>query len=169
MERLLPYILILALTGFSFFLWQENLELRQDLDRLVDKTAATSAAEHEETPELASYMGSLQRHTLKCGLAIQSGNKELVEFYLHEIEETLEEIEERIPEHDGIVIAKRSQNFMTPKLKQFDRSVDSGDWKRIKSDYKGLVAGCNDCHQATEHGFIRISPEIPANPYNQEF
>lgn len=132
--------------------------------------AFTSCAfiSHEEV-ELAPYMGSLQRFSQKLGYAAEAKNEELVEFYLHEIEETLDELEATVPEHEGLPIAKPIRVIMFPLIEALEEAAHNSDWKKASTGYKDLIDGCNRCHAATEHEFIKITPASGGSPYNQKF
>jgi hypothetical protein len=121
-----------------------------------------------EEKELAPYMGELQRHTHKLGLAIAAENAKLSEFYLAEIMEMLDEIVRDVPEHDGWPIADSIRTIMYPLTPALRSSLAGGDWAGGRAHYERLVDGCNRCHAATEHEFIRM--RIPDhNPFNQDF
>lgn len=119
-------------------------------------------------PELASYMGELQHHTHKLNLAVESENAILAGFYLHEVEEVCEQIERLFPRHDGHAVAELARAMLEPQLLALRGSVESSDWDRARAGVSGLIAGCNGCHAAAEHGFIRIEV-TNGNPFNQSF
>src|SRR5690554_4654739 len=63
-------------------------------------------ANEEEEIELAPYMANLQRHSQKLGYSIAARNQPLAAFYLEELEEALETLQNEVPEHDGMPIAQ---------------------------------------------------------------
>lgn len=47
--------------------------------------------------------------------------------------------------------------------------MEEGDWPVIYERLEATIQACNQCHEATDHGFIRITAEPRPNPYNQRF
>lgn len=121
-----------------------------------------------ESIDLAQAMGELQRHSHKLGLSIQARNLPLADFYLHELEEVLEDIE-KVPEYDGFPIADLSRAMMTPLMDELEAGAKAGDWPRVERGYHALIAGCNQCHVATDHAFIVMLPGTGPSPFNQQF
>ncbi len=127
-----------------------------------------SPAPKEPAPELAASMGDLQRFAHKLGLSLHHANQPLAEFYLHEMEETLEEISEKIPTHDGLPIKDLLSTILLPPLAQLEKALKHGDFEQSLQLWPGVIQSCNRCHAATEHAFIRIG-DIRENPFNQDF
>jgi hypothetical protein len=125
-------------------------------------------AETEEV-ELAPFMGNLQRYSQKLGYSIQARNGPLAEFYLHEVGEVFEELEEKVPVHDGIPIAQNLQVTIRPRIEQLEESLEGSDWDRVDADYRQLIDGCNECHGISEHSFVHILPANGTSPFNQRF
>ena len=122
----------------------------------------------EPAPELAASMGDLQRFAHKLGLSLHHSNQPLAQFYLHEMEETLEEISDKIPTHDGLPIKALLSTILLPPLSQLDSALEHGDFEQSLKAWPNVIQACNRCHAATEHAFIRIS-DIRENPFNQDF
>lgn len=131
-------------------------------------TVAT-AAEDGEDHDLIGNMGSLQYFSHKLDLSIRAQNRELVDFYAHEIEETIEATTE-IEAYHGKPVGELTEAMLTPAFERFEQAVDdaSGGWGNIDDRFGELVDACNACHQATEYGFINIQ-RSDANPYMQSF
>jgi hypothetical protein len=119
-------------------------------------------------PELAGYMSDLQHHTHKLTLSIEAENAALAEFYLHELGEVAEQIEQLVPEHDGIPVSDLAARLLDPRLVALRGALARGRWDEAKSGLGELVAACNDCHAAAGHGFIRVEVRT-ANPSSQSF
>lgn len=133
--------------------------------------AATTAAASEESEDhdLIGLMGQMQYFSHKLDLAIRAQNRELVDFYAHEIEETLEAATE-IEEYHGKPVGELTEAMLALVFERFEQAVDdqSGGWEAIDTRFGELVDTCNACHQATEYGFINIQ-RTDANPYMQSF
>lgn len=130
------------------------------------------APTHDQEPELATFMGTLQRHSMKLGYSIDGRNQPLAAFYLHETREVLAELRElhqRVPEGDGLPIGKTSHIIMTPSLEMLADNLKKPDWPTAELAYHALIKGCNDCHTATQHQFIVVLPAQGPPPFNQKF
>ncbi|PEN13277.1 hypothetical protein CRI94_11600 [Longibacter salinarum] len=132
--------------------------------------AAAEDEEHgEEEAELAIYMSRVQRWTHKTALAVDAENGELSEFYLHELEETLETIQMEAPVYEGYEVGKLTNEILVPEVEALDSYVDEGDWSGAREQLTTLSNACNQCHAATDHGFIRIQLEDLDRPFAQSF
>ncbi len=134
--------------------------------------AAASQTQHsaeEEAPELAAYMSDLQRWAHKAALSVEAQNGPLAEFYLHELEETVEAVQEGVPTYEGHAIGPLTEQILVPSLEALDAAVDAGDWPLAAERLRGVAQSCNTCHDATGHGFVRIQLGDVANPYAQSF
>ena len=131
--------------------------------------AVAMASEDGEDHDLIGNMGTLQYFSHKLDLSIRHENRELVDFYAHEIDETIEATTEIEAYHDKPV-GDLTAAMLVPAFERFEQAVDdeNGDWKAIDSRFDELINACNACHQATEYGFINIE-RTDANPYMQSF
>ena len=119
-------------------------------------------------PELAGFMADLQHHTHKLDLSIAAENPELAAFYLHEVEEVAEQVVRLFPLHDGAAVAPLVRSLLLPRLGALRGAIDASRWDDARRGLGDLVAGCNACHAAAGHGFIRVEV-TDANPFNQSF
>lgn len=121
----------------------------------------------EEPVELAVLMFRFQVHAEKLWHAGQAGNQPLAGFYLHELEETLEEIEHAGLVEDGHDLSAMSISMLGPPLEATERAVDEGG--DFAAAYEQLVAGCNACHVASDHGFVVITVPTGSALSHQSF
>jgi|TARA_B110000977_G_scaffold201552_1_gene296826 hypothetical protein len=145
---------------------------------LASICATTSAAEfleHEEQgrKELATYMAELQVLTHKLGLSIEAKNRPLIRFYLHESLVLIEDIQESLPEYEGIPVALYMDRMALPAYQtlreRYDTSQDRPKYfDHISTAYDGLITTCNTCHASSSHDYIRIKRNS-FNPYLQDF
>lgn len=147
-------------------------ELNSSIEDKRSETVQTSmekSEEDEEGYEVAKAMGYLQKYSHKLYLAGSNENWELSEFYAHEIEETVEEIEEAKIVDDGYDISALVGTMTNPAFEKVEKSIHDQDASAFADSYKLLVQSCNACHQTTEHEFIKI--EVPSNGavFNQNF
>lgn len=123
----------------------------------------------EEHAELAIYMSRMQRWTHKAALAVEAENGELSDFYLHELEETIETVQMEVPVYEGYEIGTLTETILVPEVEALDGYVDEDDWDGAQTQLAALSNACNQCHAATDHGFIRIQLEDLDRPFTQTF
>lgn len=131
--------------------------------------AAADAAHAEEEPELAVYMSQMQRWAHKTALAAQAQNKPLADFYLHELEETVGAVQSEVPTYEGHAIGQLTEQMLVPSLDSLDAVVDAEDWTEAGARLRQVARSCNQCHAATDHGFVQIQLDGVENPYAQSF
>lgn len=116
-------------------------------------------------PGLGEFMFDIQVHHAKLWFAGQNKNWKLADFEIHEIMEAIDDIKtfntDR-PETKSLVMIN------TP-LDSVNAAIAQKNPEAFKSSFILLTNTCNNCHQATEHGFNVI--KIPDSPpvSNQTF
>lgn len=162
-----------AVMGMAVILFALAGCLRED--RTPQKTAPSAGlaplTANEEAPELAFLMGELQRLTHKMALSAEAGNAELAGFYMYESLEQLAKIQADAPEYEGQPIALLIDRMSLPVYEPLKAAVAEKPLNkdRLIKGVEMVVQGCNACHAATLHGFIRITPGTETNPFNQSF
>ena len=129
---------------------------------------ANLAPSPEEEIEIAPYMGELQRFSQKLGFAMKAHNKPLSDFYLQEVSEVLDHLK-TVKEHDGFPIGETVVKIMDPIMGDLKTALEKDRWQDALTYYPGLIEGCNNCHAATEHEYIQITPAEGKPPFNQKF
>ena len=116
-------------------------------------------------PGFGEFMSSIQVHHNKLWFAGQNENWKLADFEMHEIEETLEAIQQYQTER------KESQKIgmLQPALDSISSAIQQKNISLFKGSYTLLTNTCNNCHRATDFEFNVVKiPETP--PFsNQEF
>ena len=116
---------------------------------------------------LVAKMTSLQYFTHKTALSIDAENKQLTGFYLHELEETLEELEE-INSYHGKPIGKLVKTILHPAFEKLEDEAKGRDWDATSKALDNLINSCNECHDSTGYRFLKIK-RTSENPYFQSF
>ena len=118
---------------------------------------------------LSPHMADLHRQVHKLGLSIDAQNGELADFYIKELGETITYVAGKFPEYDGHKVGALMPVMLNPYLTPLGKAIAAADWKAASPAYDTLIAsGCNGCHMATQHAFIKIERN-KANPYGQSF
>ena len=123
--------------------------------------------EANEDVELAHLMANLQYFLHKTSLSITATDPRLVEFYIHELEESIEVIE-GIKDYEGYPIGELTKAMLLPSFEIFEKSIKKNDANAAHSAYLNLIQACNNCHTATNHEFIKIK-QNESNPFLQSF
>lgn len=112
--------------------------------------------EAKEEIEVANMMLYFQHYATKLYFAGLNQNRDLVQFYLHELEEKAESFEKVGVVDEGKNISKLMKGIFLPVL-------DSFQTHPFLEAYTLMVTKCNQCHEASGYPFIRITnPEKPA-------
>ncbi len=120
--------------------------------------------------ELAAYMSQLQIYTHKLSLSLDAGNKELGAFYFHESLALLDEIQEKVPEYEGIPVAVYVDRYGLPAYEGLRQELRKSEIDRnaLNKGMDAVIKSCNTCHAASQHGFIKIKRNS-VNPFYQDF
>jgi hypothetical protein len=116
-------------------------------------------------PGLGEFMTGIQLHHAKLWFAGQSQNWPLADFEIHEIDESLDDINEFCKDRPEV----KSIGMLKPAIDSVTDAIRQKDLKLFKTSFSLLTNTCNNCHKATDHGFNVVI--IPANPPvpNQDF
>ncbi len=125
-------------------------------------------ANSEGDVALAQEMSHLQGFMHKTGLSLRAGNMEAADFYVHEIEETLDVVM-TVEEYDGYPIGELVKTMLVPSFESFEDALRSGDSTASLEAYLTVIETCNACHTVTAHGFIKIEDRSHTNPFMQSF
>lgn len=125
-----------------------------------------TASDDPEEVELAELMGQMQLYLHKLQLSSLAANSELASFYLHELEELSGVVVETVSTYDGHEVGKLTASILVPRIQSAEDQIE--DQEGLLQAVKGVTEACNNCHQATAHGFIKITFSRN-NPFNQEF
>lgn len=117
--------------------------------------------------DILKYMGNLQYFTHKAWLAVNAKNAGLANFYAHEMESTIEQIE-AIETFDGHTVGKLASTMLVPEFVKLETAIKAAQWGDVEKAFARTVDACNRCHQATDHGFLKIELNSH-NPYMQSF
>jgi hypothetical protein len=131
--------------------------------------AGAAGAAEQYVPGLGEFMSATQVRHAKLWFAGDAKNWELAAFELDEIKEGLEDAAKLHPTHDGIAVAQLIKANLDAPLSALAKAIGEKDRSGFRRAFDALTAGCNACHTAAAHAFIRI--ERPARPpvSNQDF
>ncbi len=109
-------------------------------------------------PGFGEFMSGIQVHHEKLWFAGVAQNWELADFELGEIKEALDGIREYNYDRPE----SKSLPMIAPAIDSMAYAIQKKDPRSFKSGFILLTNTCNNCHQATKHGFNVIKiPETP--------
>lgn len=120
-------------------------------------------------PGLGDLMQSLQLRHAKLWFAAGGEHWQLAAFELHEIDENLERIAYWHPHSEGVAMAPAVKAYTGQGRYALAQSIEARDMAAFAPAYDRLTAGCNACHEATGHAFIRIQRPSEPPVSNQQF
>lgn len=127
--------------------------------------AAPSAAAEEEDLEVAVVMARMDRYHEKWWQAGKLGNAELAKFYLHELEEAMEEVADAHVVEDGRDVSAHMRTYGLSVVKQLAGTLEQEGVSAMHADADVLVNTCNSCHTACGVPFIRVrTPHEAVSP-----
>lgn len=164
---LISLLIVIVLTIFTF---NNNSNLTSKIDILETQLQAipSNAIEKEISFDLIGAMGKLQYFANKLYYSLDAKNQELTKFYTHEIEETMEAVEEAQVYDDGVDVSKNMATYGLKGLENFEKFMEQNP-DDFKNHYKNLINSCNACHVASEHAFIIITEPLSPVVSNQKF
>lgn len=162
MKPLILYLLLAFLFLFSIYQFREIKVLKTQTNHLRIEMKQLMLEKATDYYELADAMTNLQRHANKLWFAGKNKNWELANFYAHEIEEAMEEIEKREVMEEDINISKLIPLMGYPAVKKVEESIKQEDIEAFNLEYANLITNCNSCHKAAKYSMIQI--KIPDQP-----
>lgn len=116
-------------------------------------------------PGLGEFMSGIQVHHEKLWFAGINQNWKLADFEINEIKEAIDDIQNYCTDRPE----RKSIPMIEPPIDSISQAIQQKNEALFKSAFITLTNTCNNCHQATEHGFNVI--KVPDSPpfSNQEF
>ena len=134
-------------------------KLQTKIDSLQKELAETYK------PGFGEFMSGIQIHHAKLWFAGQNQNWALADFEVHEIQESLDDIQKFCTDRPET----KAITMINPAIDSISNAIAQKDPGRFKSSFVLLTNTCNSCHKATEHGFnvVTIPTNLPV--VNQDF
>jgi len=116
-------------------------------------------------PGLGEFMTGIQVHHAKLWFAGQNQNWALADFEIHEMQESLEDIQKFCRDRPEV----KAIGMINPAFDSINNAIRLKNIVLFKSGFILLTNTCNNCHQATKHEFNVVT--IPTGPpvTNQDF
>jgi hypothetical protein len=155
-QNILLYSLIAFLFLLTFGLYTKVQSLESEIHEL-------------KKPELYVIMNQMLEQVHKLSYSVGYENSELADFYIHELEEAIEDIIDADVEYGGQPVGQLTQTMLLPALELLEDALDARDWMQVREKLGVLVQSCNNCHAATGYSSIVVLEKAEVNPFNQKF
>jgi hypothetical protein len=134
-------------------------ELQNRIDSLQQKV------NDSYKPGLGEFMSNIQMHHAKLWFAGINQNWALADFEVHEIEESLEDVQKYQSGREETKMI----SIIYPPLDSVKSAIKNKNLKSFKGNFTLLTNTCNTCHQTAKFEFNKV--KIPDSPpfSNQEF
>lgn len=121
-------------------------------------------------PGLGEIMTLTQMRHAKLWLAGSAGNWDLAAYEVSELEEGFHDAAEFHPtDESSVPIAKLVPAMTDGPLAALRAAIEKKNARAFAKAFDSLTAGCNACHQATQHGFNVIMRPRGNAFLNQDF
>ncbi len=130
-----------------------------NIETNTDPFKPTDRHDHGEV-DLVMLMGRMQLYMNKLYFAGINNNKELRDFYVHELEEAMAEISEGNVTHEGVDISENMKLYGVSQLNIFEKALEQD--RDFNDAYRAFINSCNSCHMVSKYPFIII--QKPTNP-----
>jgi len=119
----------------------------------------TKAQHDHKTHEvdLAPFMIRNAYHFATLYHAARAERWELATYQAEEFAENLTQAA-----HAGGPYAQSLKDFIKEHTQPLQQAISSKNAEQFRAAFQATVGGCNDCHKATQHGFIMIPQEPPS-------
>jgi hypothetical protein len=152
---------LLFLGGYLTALWAPlpTAALSRPVQAAESRHEHGQQAQHDPTTheiDLAPFMIRNAYHFATLYHAARAARWELAAYQAEELEENLTEAM-----HAGGPYAQSLQDFLKDYIQPLRKTITSQNTEQFRLTFQAAVGGCNDCHKATQHGFITIPQEPP--------
>jgi len=109
-------------------------------------------------PGWGEFMTGIQIHHAKLWFAGINQNWALADFEIHEIRESLEDLQKYHSESEEI----KTLPIIFAPIDSVQTAIDNKSIAKFKQNYLLLTSTCNACHQAVKYEFNKV--KIPDSP-----
>ena len=159
-KTLFSYFLIFLIFSFGLWLFNKNQHLEKQIEVLKEQKIPVN---------LVQEMGQLQKFVNKLYFSSKSKNKALTEFYIHELEEVMENIQKGDIVKNRQKISTLIESFGLKSLETYEKNIFKDDFENLDVHYQALTLQCNNCHAVSGYGFIQIQKPTQVFMDNQIF
>jgi hypothetical protein len=157
MKILLPLLFLICMSC-------NNTEKKATLEKQIDSLKKELSNSYK--PGLGEFMSSIQLHHAKLWFAGINGNWQLADFEIHEIQESIADIEKFCFDRQE---SKMVKMFLLPAIDSITHAFTENNIENFKTGFVFLTSSCNNCHKENSFDFnvVTIPTSLPVP--NQDF
>ena len=160
MKQIIVIILILT---FGIIACNQQTDKTQKLQKRVDSLEVKLSETYK--PGFGEFMSIVQAHHAKLWFAGKNQNWKLADFEIHEIMETMDDIQKYETERKE----SKMIGMIKPALDSVNSAIEQKNLKLFKRNYTLLTNTCNVCHHAVNFEFNVIKIPDEQTFSNQDF
>jgi hypothetical protein len=111
-------------------------------------------------PSQSHAMVDVSFHFTNLWFAGQEKNWPLAKFYLGEVRNHIKWSIRLVPvrksKNGEVKLVDKFEPFDNVKLTEIQKQIDAKDRKQFSAAYRDAMAGCNDCHEASDKPYLRV-------------
>jgi hypothetical protein len=154
---------IVAVLVFMFTACNQQSNQVQEMQSTID--SLQKKLDETYKPGFGEFMSGIQMHHAKLWFAGQNKNWPLADFEVHEISESLDDIQKFCKDRPEV----KSIGMINPAIDSVNNAIQQKSLPLFKSSFILLTNTCNNCHKATEHAFNVVTIPVNLPVVNQEF
>jgi hypothetical protein len=131
--------------------------------------SAVAEEQDASRPTLSDLMTLTQLRHFKLWYAARLENWKLAAYELDQFETTIGRIVKLYPTASSIAQANLIHEKTDPAMSDLRRAIHDRSSSRFEAAYVQISSACNQCHQATEVGFIVVQVPTKSPFSNQNF
>ena len=122
---------------------------------LVAAPAGASPSEGEG-PSLGVTMSRVQDLAADLWFALDAGNLPLANYFVHELEEAFEDVQEHHVTHNEVALAPHLKVVLGEggAIESLEAARKRGEG--VPEAYDALTKACSSCHAATGHPYLKV-------------
>lgn len=121
-------------------------------------------------PGLGEIMGAIQQHHEKLYFSGKNENWELAKYEFDEIKENLDRGTDLYEHFKDLKVPLNELRHITDApMQEIKKAMEEKNKAQFMAEFSALTQSCNQCHQAAQHGFIRIQIPQSSGYGNQKF
>jgi len=116
-------------------------------------------------PMLGETMTRIQAIFADLYYSADAKNWPLVDYHLHELEETFARVPLIRPEENGVPLKPTVDIVLGTTIPALEAAADRKDYASFLNRYMDAISTCNACHAQTGHGYLVV--KVPSEPHTK--
>lgn len=135
-----------------------------------DELPAPGQSETGYLPSISDLMMStIQPRHIRLWIAAQQSNWDFAGYELHNLRGAFNRLIQAHPVEKDISLQDMATSVTQQPFADIEAAIKKKDKAAFDKAYGDLTAGCNSCHQATNHGVVVIKAPQNAAVFDQDF